>query len=86
MTILEREGGFLVRETKLLCFRPELDNISRRHSWSNCMNRHIQNIPTVFIGIDQCRGRAPYRKGAVITGAVAVVAMENIEICRVAGS
>src|SRR5215472_10271691 len=51
MTVLEREGRFFIREAKLFCLGPELDNVSGRYTRLDGINGYIQNVTTVFVGI-----------------------------------
>ncbi len=86
VTVLEREGSLFIRETELFCFWPELDDIGGGYSRLDRVDSNIQDIAAVLIGIDLRLRGASHGKRAVVAGAIAVIAVQYIEIRRVAGS
>src|SRR5206468_10261606 len=82
--VLERESSLFIGEAKFFRFGPQLDNISGGHPRLNRVNGPIQDIPAVLVGIYLRLRGAPHYKGAIVTGAIAVIAVQDVEICRVA--
>src|SRR5437016_1970309 len=84
--VLEREGGLLVGEAEFIRFRPELDDLIRRDAGPRPVDGNVEVVATALVGID-LRGRsAPNRERPVVTGAVAVEAVDDVEVSRITGA
>src|SRR5215469_13461235 len=80
VAILQSKCCFLVWKSELLCFRPELDDIGRRHTRFDCVDGDIENIATILVCIHHCLRCATYRECSIVTCSIPVVAMQDIEI------
>src|SRR5882672_12481789 len=81
MAVLQSETGLFIGESKFLGFRPKLDHLRSADARFNHVNRSVKNVAAFLVGIDQGAGGAADRKGPVIAGAVAHVAVDQIKIC-----
>src|SRR5579859_4024294 len=84
MTILQGKGCLLVGKAELLSPGPEFDHIGRRDAGLDGINGNVEQVATVFIGIHHRLRGATNGKGAIVAGAIAVVAVQDVEIGRVA--
>lgn len=84
VAVLQGEGGLLVGEAELLGLGPHLDDVGRRRSRANQGDGPVHVLASPLIGVVLCRARGADGEGAVVAGAVALVAVQNIEERRVA--
>ena len=83
MAILQRESSLLIREAKLFCFGPELDDIGGGHTRFDRVNCDIEDIAAVFVGIYHCLRGAANGESAVVAGTISIVAVQDVEIGRI---
>src|SRR5712691_12272432 len=83
VTVLEREGGLFIGEAKFFRSGPELDNVSGGHPRLDRVNGPIQDFPAILVSIYLRLRSASHYKGAIVAGAITVIAVQDVEICRV---
>src|SRR6266511_4427063 len=86
MAVLQSECGFLIGKTELLGFRPEFDDIASGNARFDDADGRVHVVATAFVGVDHWRGGAADGEGPIVSSSVAVVAVQNIEKGRVAGT
>ena len=86
MAVLQREGGFLVREAELLRRRPHLDDLGGGRARAHQGDRAVHVVAGALVGVALARARRADREGAVVAGAVAVEAVQDVEERGVAGA
>src|SRR5258707_3182160 len=82
--ILQRKRRLLVGEAELLRLRPELDDIGGRDAGANGVDASIQNVAAFLVSVHHPLRRAADGERPVVTGAVARVAVQNVEVSLVA--
>src|SRR5947209_6494647 len=85
MTVLERESGLFIRKAELFRFGPELDDIGSGHARFDGVDGLIQDIPAVLVGVYLRLRRAANDERAIVAGAVAHVAVQDVEVGWVTG-
>src|SRR5215469_828594 len=80
MTILQRECCLFIGEAESLGLGPKLDDVGRRDAGPYGMYRGIQDLTAVFVGVNHGLRSDADGKGAVVAGAVAVIAMQDIKV------
>ena len=86
MPELEREGRLLVREPELLRPRPHARHLGGGHAGPHERDRAVEQVAAAAVGVDLGPRGAAHRERAVVAGAVAHVAVEDVEVGRVAGT
>ena len=86
VAVLQGEGRLFIGEAEFLGLRPELDHIRCGDSRFNDADGGIHVVPAAFVGVHHGGGRAADGEGPVVAGAIAVIAVEDIEEGRVAGA
>ena len=81
---LQREGRFLVGEAELLRLGPGLHDVRGGDPGPDQVNGGVQVVAAPRVGVDHGRRRAADGEGAVVAGPVAVVAVQDVEVRRVA--
>src|SRR5207249_3645233 len=84
--VLERERRLLVREAELLGTWPELDDLGRRHARSHPVDRDVEVVAAAPVRIYLSGRRAADRERPVVARPVAVEAVDDVEVRRVAGA
>ena len=85
VAVLQGERGLLVGEPELLGGRPHLDDVGGRGTGSHQRDGAVHVLAGPDVGVVLGRAGRPDREGAVVAGAVAVVAVQDVEERRVAG-
>src|SRR5512133_2782118 len=83
MAVLQREGCFLIGESKFLRSRPQRDNVGGSRTRFDSGNRHIHVFAAPDIGVPHRRGGAPDGEAAVVAGPIAEVTVQDVEERRV---
>src|SRR5712692_10921960 len=86
MSVLQSESGFFVRKAELFRLGPELDDVRRGDSGLHDADRGVHVVAAALVGVHH-RGRgAADREGPVVAGAIAVVAVQDVEEGRISGT
>ena len=86
VTELQREGGLLVGEAELLRRRPDRCDVAGRGPGPDQVDGRVEQVATALVGVDERPRRTRDRKRAVVARAVAHVAVQDVEVRRVAGA
>ncbi len=86
VAVLEGEGGGLVGEAELLGARPDLDDVGGGGTRPDERDRLVHVLPAAHVRVPLCAGGAAHGEGAVVAGAVAEVAVQDVEEGGVAGA
>src|ERR671914_1451497 len=86
MAVLQRKGCLFVGKAEFLCPGPELDDICRGDSRLDDADRGVHVVAAALVGVDHRRGRAAYGEGSIITGAVTIEAVQDIEKSGITGA
>src|ERR687897_2507612 len=86
MAVLEREGCLFVGKPEFLRLRPELDDICRGNSWLDDADRRVHVVAAAFIGVNHRRRCAADRESSIVTGTVAIEAVQDVEEGRITGA
>ena len=86
VAVLQRKSGFFIGEAELLRLGPELDHVGRGDARFDDADRRVHVVAATFVGVDHRRRGAADCECSVIAGAIAIVAVQNIEERRIAGT
>ena len=85
VTVLQGKGRFLVGKAELGGLRPVLNDVGGGDARLYRGNGNVQDFPALFIGVNLRLGRAANRQSAVVAGAIAHIAVQDVKINLVAG-
>src|SRR5580693_4276210 len=80
VTILQREGGFLVREAELLRLRPHGRDLGGRAPRAYEFNRRVKVFPAPLVRVVHCVRGIADREASVVAGTVSHVGVENVVV------
>src|SRR5215472_11935433 len=83
---LKGESCLLVREAELARIRPYGRHLPRGHPGADHGDRLVEHVATAFVGVDERRRSAADGERPVVAGPVAVEAVDDVEVSRVARS
>ena len=86
VAVLQRERRLLVGEAELLGARPDCDDVGRRRAGLHQRDGLVHVLAAAHVGVALRGRRAADREAAVVAGAVAQVAVQDVEERRVAGA
>jgi hypothetical protein len=86
VAVLEGEGGGLVGEAELLCAGPDLHDVGGRGAGPDEGDGLVHVLPAADVCVALGAGGAADGEGAVVAGAVAEVAVQDVEEGGVAGA